>query len=65
MIWITLGLTYIFEMRRYNLLKKANGLFRVGPMIFWKCYVQILKNSELRLILLFCPHKYLEWEEIP
>ena len=37
LIWIIFSLTYIFEMRKF--FKKANGLFRVGPLIFGKCYV--------------------------
>ena len=47
-IWRILSLAYIFEMKKYKFFKTAEGLFRVRPMIFRKCYVEIIRKSVLR-----------------
>ena len=48
LILITLSLTYTFEMTEYEFFKKPNDLFRIGPMIFKKCSMKILRKSVLR-----------------
>ena len=48
LIWITLSSTYIFEIKKYNFLKKSNAIFRIGPMIFTECYFEIFRKRLLR-----------------